>query len=71
MVKFRLISEAFARTKKEGRLALVSYFVYGYPSIELSQEIIELLAVESDLVEIGFLTRWQTEKRFRKLQKWL
>ncbi len=54
MIGFRKIEEVFFSAKEEGRLVLISYFVYGYPHPETSREVIKLLARETDIVEIGF-----------------
>lgn len=48
------IKKVFNRTRKENRLALISYFIYGYPSFKTSEKIISILAREADVVEIGF-----------------
>ncbi len=48
------IKKVFNQAKKENRLALISYFVYGYPDFKTSEKVIGILARETDVVEIGF-----------------
>lgn len=48
------IGDTFARLKAEGRLALMPYHTAGWPSMEISEEIIlGLVECGADLVEIG------------------
>lgn len=54
MGNFQKIEETFSLARREGRLVFISYFVYGYPDLKSSKEVINLLARETDVVEIGF-----------------
>ncbi len=48
------IAEAFARTRAEGRAALMPYLTLGYPTPHLSLELVEaIVAGGADLVELG------------------
>lgn len=47
------IAQAFSRAKSAGRAALMPYFPLGYPDRERSLAIIEAIAAESDLLELG------------------
>lgn len=54
MEKTGRIEKAILKAKESGRLSLISYFVYGYPDLKSSEEIIRILADKTDIVEIGF-----------------
>lgn len=48
------IDVAFAQTRKEGRAALMPYLPLGFPTIELSQElIVSIVAAGADVIELG------------------
>jgi tryptophan synthase alpha chain len=48
------IAAAFAAAKKQGRAALMPYFTLGYPTPEVSLDIIEAIAAAgADLIELG------------------
>jgi tryptophan synthase alpha chain len=50
----RLISSAFASTRKENRAALMPYFTLGYPDADRSTAIVEAIAgAGADLIELG------------------
>lgn len=46
------IDKKVAELKKEGRLGLMTHAVVGYPIMEESRRIIEILAKESDFLEL-------------------
>jgi tryptophan synthase alpha chain len=48
------IKETFNRCRAEGRLALVAYLTVGYPSLELTPELVRVAAASgADLIELG------------------
>lgn len=44
----------FLRLKKEGRIAFIPFWMMGDPNINESKKIIEFLAEEADVLELGF-----------------
>jgi tryptophan synthase alpha chain len=49
------IAETFAAAKKQNRAALMPYFTLGYPTPEISLDIVEAIAgAGADLIELGF-----------------
>jgi tryptophan synthase alpha chain len=48
------ISNTFERLRREGEAALVPYLTVGYPSLEVTRELVPLLARQgADLIELG------------------
>ncbi len=47
------IAAAFARSRREGRAALMPYFTLGYPDRETALAIVAAVAPHSDLLELG------------------
>lgn len=47
------IAKSFEKAAKEGRRALICYYPFGFPDIDISIEIINALSRVADLVEIG------------------
>lgn len=48
------IAAAFERSKREGRLSLIAYLTVGYPSLELTPELVRVAADSgADLIELG------------------
>lgn len=48
------IPDAFARTRAEGRLALIAYLTVGYPTLDATPELVEAAAAAgADAIELG------------------
>jgi len=47
------IEKLFMRSKNAGKAAIMPYFTLGYPDPEISLSIIEAVAAESDMLELG------------------
>ncbi len=45
--------QIFQNLESQGRKALISYMTYGFPDIESSERLIKIIALESDIIEIG------------------
>lgn len=47
------LSKTFRNLKKDNRSALITYYTFGYPTVEKSLKILEKLAGLSEVIEIG------------------